>query len=156
MNSSFKQSSWVRRISLVRSGLFGFALLASLESSAQNSFQIFPRGLEGNTFSTIPFTAGQGSVRYQQVYDAAGFIETRGNVPYLISSIEIRANTPAIPQFGIDFFSSFPAFQINLSTTARSVDGLSATFSENVGADDTVIVPRGPFTVSAEIGRAHV
>src|SRR5258707_6677827 len=72
------------------------------------------------------------TIRYQQVYAASDF---QAQVPTggLITEIWFRA-------YGTDFFGTLPHVEISLSTTAKSVDGLSSTFAENVGADSTVVV----------------
>ena len=100
---------------------------------AQGFFPTFPPGHfngEGNSFSTVPFTGSSDSVRFQQVFDAAGFIAEGGNTPYLIHELQLRTDGN-----GPGFFSRFPAFQISLSTTTRPVDGLSADFARNIGVD---------------------
>jgi hypothetical protein len=131
----------------VRLVLASLAIQVSIgiaESNGQNYFPTFPGRLADDSSSTIPFSTGTNSpVRFQQVYDAAGFTSEAGTRPFLIRSIRFREDEGH--QFG--FASSFTDFQVNLSTTSRSVDGLSTIFRENVGANDTVIVPRGPFTI---------
>lgn len=117
-----------------------------LAQSGQNLTVPFPGDSEGNTFSTIPFTAGpQTSLRFQQLYDFAGDDILGIQGPFLIRSISFRED--ATHQFG--FTSYFRDFQLNLSTTSRSDDGLSSVFSENVGADDRVVIPRGEFRIGA-------
>ncbi len=118
--------------------------LVEMDSPAQNFLPIFPPGhstTDGNSFSTIPFSGGASTVRFQQIYDASGFVAQGGTIPYLIRSINFRVDAGR-PGFG----SQFPDFQINLSTTSRSIDGLSSLFTDNVGADDTAIVARGSFS----------
>lgn len=106
----------------------------------------FPTPSEGNAFSTTPFTAGPGtSFRFQQVYDFLGRPVSGIDGPFLIRSITFREDETH--QFG--FFTGFTDFQLNFSTTSRSADGLSSVFSENVGPDDTVIIPRGEFSLGA-------
>lgn len=131
---------------------FAFALAiavqphSGLAQSGQNVSVPFPGDSEGNTFSTIPFTAGpQTSLRFQQLYDFAGDDIAGIQGPFLIRSISFRED--ATHQFG--FTSYFADFQLNLSTTSRSDDGLSTVFSENVGADDRVVIPRGEFRIGA-------
>lgn len=118
---------------------------ASLRLCSQTLLQTFPAGhfmMDGNSWSTIPFSAGVGTARFQQVYDAAGFqLGIPG--PFLIQGMLVREDR--LHQNG--FSSDFPDFQINLSTTTRAVDGLSSVFSENIGPDNRAVVPRGAFHV---------
>lgn len=113
----------------------------------RNLFPIFPRGIEGDTFSAIPFSGGPDSVRFQQVYDAAGFRVFGDSGPFLIRRIIFRSDDDGP---GRGFFSRLPGFQINLSTTTRPLDGLSANFAENVGLDDLAVIPFGPFQGGAD------
>ena len=96
----------------------------------------FPNGSEGNSFSTVPFTAGSGTARFQQIYDFQNLTIAGYSGPFLIQSIKFRED--AGHQFG--FSSSFANIQISFSTTTRPVDGLSGVFSENVGANDTPLI----------------
>jgi hypothetical protein len=141
-----------KSIVFIRAASSVFILLVGLLNvRGQNFSPIFPPGhfsTDGNSVSIIPFTGSSNSVRFQQVFDAEGFIAQGGNAPYLIRSISFREDE-ARQRF---FFSHFPDFQINLSTTSRSIDGLSPIFSENVGVDDTSIIPRGPFELGVRSG----
>jgi hypothetical protein len=57
----------------------------------------------------------------------------------LINRIAFRGHGPGVP-----FTGTVAQLQIDLSTTNKSPDGLSSTFAENVGADDTQVFS-GPF-----------
>lgn len=103
---------------------------------------IVPGIREGDTFSTVPFTGSPNSARFQQVYDSAAFTFF-GQRPYLIHELQFRTDGD-----GTGFFSRFPGFQINMSTTTRPVDGLSAIFAENVGRNDATVIPFGPYQVT--------
>jgi len=138
-------------IGLPRIALLVFiALFDRTPLPAQNYIPTFPPGhssTDGNSFSTIPFSAGSNTVRFQQVYDAAGFIAERGNIPYLIHQISFREGAGRREGFS----SHFTDFQVNLSTTVRTVDGLSLSFAENVGTAERVIVPRGSFRIGVSV-----
>jgi Ca2+-binding RTX toxin-like protein len=67
------------------------------------------------------------------VFAASEFAALSG--PSLITEIAVRPD--AI--FGTPFTVTIAAIQINLSTTGAAPDGLSLTFADNVGADDTVV-----------------
>ena len=92
---------------------------------------------EGNQ-SFSPFDSGANSVRFQQVYGASQF------APFLpaggwISEIWFRPD--ASPGGGgHGFNTTLQNVQINLSTTQKNPDGLSLTFADNVGLDDTIVV----------------
>ena len=81
--------------------------------------------------------------RLQQVFAASQFSALGG--PRLITGMAFRPDIEQPP-----FTLTSPNVQISLSTTSRSPDGLSTTFSENVGADDTVVFS-GSLTLSTTI-----
>src|SRR2546430_355240 len=81
-------------------------------------------------------------MRYQQVYAASQFGALPPGGTNLIG-IAFRVDAG----FG-GFSSPLPAGQINLSTTAQTPDGLSATFANNIGTDDTVVFS-GPLSLSS-------
>jgi hypothetical protein len=98
---------------------------------------------EGNSNNSYPFDlteAGLSSQRYQQVYAASQF-----GGGGLITQIIFRPDAFA----GHAFTSALPDIQIDLSTTSAADDGLSTTFADNVGADDTVVFTRGQLTLSS-------
>jgi phosphatidylinositol-3-phosphatase len=72
-------------------------------------------------------------VRYQQVFDASQFsrLKPGGGA---INGIAFRGHGPGIP-----FVGTVAQLQVNLSTTGKSADGLSSTFANNVGPDDTQV-----------------
>ena len=121
--------------------------VAVISVSAQNYFPSFPSHLTGDSSSSVPFSAGTNTAgRFQEVYDAAGFIDLAGNRPLWIRTIQFREDENQLK----GFFSHFPDFQVNLSTTSRSVDGLSDVFSLNVGPDDRAVVGRGAFELGSD------
>lgn len=103
--------------------------------------------IEGNRNNAYPFNISDFhlfSQRYQQVYAASQF----GGLPVgggLITQIVFRPDA----MFGSTFVSTLPDIQIDLSTTSAGDDGLSSTFANNVGADNTVVFARGPLTLSS-------
>jgi hypothetical protein len=94
--------------------------------------------LKGDNNNGSPFTEST-SYHYQQVYDAKQFaaLGTNGG---LINFVGFRYNTynnaPMI----------YHSMRVSLSTTAKAVDGLSSTFSENIGPDN-LIVYSGNYTL---------
>jgi hypothetical protein len=102
---------------------------------------------EGDLNNSFPFNIaiiGLPSQRYQQLYAASQF----GGLPSgggLITQIVFRPDAT----FGHAFTSTLPDIQIDLSTTSAADDGLSSTYANNVGADDTVVFARGPLTLSS-------
>jgi hypothetical protein len=101
--------------------------------------------VEGNSNNSYPFnitTFGLPSQRYQQVYTASQFsgLPSGGG---LITQIIFRPDAFA----GHAFTSTLPDIQIDLSTTSAADAGLSTTFANNVGANDTVVFARGPLTL---------
>ena len=86
---------------------------------------------EGNEASQ--FLTGDGrsaSVRYQQVFAASQFggAGTIGEIAFRPDAV-----------FGTAFSATLSNVRIGLSTTSRTPDGLSATFSQNVGSDEAVV-----------------
>jgi hypothetical protein len=72
-------------------------------------------------------------IRYQQVFDAGQFSRLNQGGG-LINRIAFRGHGPGIP-----FTANVPQLQVNLSTTSKTPDGLSSTFAENVGPNDTQV-----------------
>jgi hypothetical protein len=101
------------------------------------------RTIEGDLNNSFPFNIGiigLPSQRYQQVYAASQF-----GSGGLITQIVFRPDAT----FGQAFTSTLPDIQIDLSTTSAADDGLSSTYANNVGTDDTVVFARGPLTLSS-------
>jgi len=89
--------------------------------------------LNGNSVFR-PFDLAQPA-RFQQVYDSTAFSSLPSEGGFITGfCFRIDAN------IGHSFIATIPNLQINLSTTSRAVDGLSAVFSENRGADDTILI----------------
>jgi hypothetical protein len=143
MKARFLHAS-VRHCAAVVTALLFTTGSGTSSQGVPNLFPVFPNTREGNTFSTIPFSTGSSTVRFQQLFDFQGLTIAGYSGPFLINSVSFRIDAGR-PGFG----SVFPDFQLSISTTANSVDGLSAIFSDNVGTDSTGIVPRGSFTYNA-------
>ncbi len=126
------------------------ALSFALDAPAAHATFIFSPGaqtsVEGNGNNAFPFNIGGfgiSSMRYQQVYAASDFSSLL--VPQLITQIAFRPDA----SFGAAFTSTLSDIQINLSTTTAAPDGLSSTFSNNVGLNDTIVYNRGPLALSS-------
>ena len=147
-----KTLKYFGKIIVCTTALFALCFEFMRGASAQagpNVFLVWPDSSEGNTSSTIPFTAGIDSVRFQQVYDFHGLTLLPGyDGPFLIQLIAFREDAGRRE----GFYSRFSDFQINLSTTGRAVDGLSPIFDKNVGSDDRAVVPRGSFQIGVGSG----
>ena len=119
--------------SIVRFALAAIAL-GSLSVFAQAQVIVSPNSVattEGDArANTAPFN---NINRFQQIYDASEFASLGG--PALITQIAFRPDASQATPFS----RTFPGFQVNLSTTTQTVSGLSATFADNVGANDTVV-----------------
>ena len=122
----------------VRGVGFAFLLAAFLGSCVMTELRaqviVVPNSQatnDGNASGTSP-TGGPTSVRENFVFDASQFGGLSG--PSFLTQFAWRPDT--IPGF------SGPrtvTLQIYASTTTRSVAGLSATFAENIGADNTLV-----------------
>ncbi len=100
----------------------------------------------GNIDSTYPFDIGAGTMRCQQVYAASQFSMVPAGGAY-ITAIAFR-----LPSGWGSFSNTLSAIQIDLSTTTNAPDGLSSTFANNVGTNDTVVF-NGPLSLSsADVG----
>jgi hypothetical protein len=86
----------------------------------------------GDAGNLFPLFSSQ-PMRYQQVFDASQFSRLNPGGG-LINRIAFRGHGPGIP-----FTANAPQLQVNLSTTSKTPDGLSSTFVENVGPDDTQV-----------------
>ena len=92
------------------------------------------RTVQGDTGNLLPILS-KLPIRYQQVYDHSQFASFTAGGEY-ITQIAFRVHSPGLP-----FTASISDLQVNLSTTSKTPENLSTTFSDNVGADDTVVFP---------------
>jgi len=131
-------------------------LLASIASASllHGAGRIFvvPNELEnqeGNDAAFLPFVIGtqftgtQSTERYQQIFDASQFAAIPPGGAYL-SSFWFRSDC-SLNNGGVILSN----LQMNLSTTQKTPDGLSATFAENTGSDDIKVFGPGQFITSA-------
>ena len=146
-NTSYLDAQCSQLMLITLSLLFA---LPGLTQEPRNFFPFFGSTDEGNSSLSATFTGSPSSTRFQQVYGASGFISEGGNTQFLIHRIQLRTDGT-----GPGFFSQFPAFQINFSTTTRPIDDLSATFIDNIGSDDTAVVPLGQLQVSGSYVRGN-
>jgi len=122
-----------------RSRCAGFAFIlavflgACLTTDLRAQLVVVPNALttnDGNASGTTP--TGPASVRYMQIHDASQFGALSG--PSLLTEFAWRPDT--IPN------ASGPrsvTLQIYASTTTRSVAGLSLTFADNLGTNNTLV-----------------
>jgi len=103
--------------------------------------------VEGNANNVSPFAVApeSSSMRYQQVFSSSEFGAVAD--PMLITHLRFRPDA----EFGAPFPIDLPAIQVNLSTTSSRPDGLSTTFADNVGADDTIVFSGG-LTLTTSLG----
>ena len=104
--------------------------------------QTAAEGNQGNIFPfNIPGFNNTSAMRYQQVY-ASGDIGGAG----IVDKIAFR------PDFnsGVAFSANGVSVDIRLSHVPFSPDGLSATFSNNVGPDETVVLDTNSLSYSSD------
>jgi hypothetical protein len=89
-------------------------------------------GTEGNLDNGDPFSVAE-TMRYQQVYANSQFGAIAGGG--MITAIAFRPDAV----YGYAFTHTIANIQIDLSTTASGPGGLSLTFANNVGANDTTV-----------------
>lgn len=88
--------------------------------------------LDGNSqFTPFDFS----SARFQQVYDSSVFPTLKESGGGWIRSIRFRGEPTSHP-----ILSAVESMQLNISTTLRGADELSAVFNQNYGIDDRVVV----------------
>ena len=120
------------------------AIINALVASSFSGTLVVPGSnatTEGDSGNILPFGSG-GSVRYQQVYASTAFASLTLGGEY-ITQIAFR------PDAAQGAFTSTQTVQLNLSTTSKSPDSLSLTFSANVGLDDAVVFGSAPLTLSS-------
>jgi hypothetical protein len=81
--------------------------------------------------------------RSQQVYGASEFGSVTGAL--LITELRFRPDY----FYGRAFSATVSNIEINLSTTTRPAEGLSSTFADNIGSDDTTVFS-GALSVSSQ------
>ena len=91
-------------------------------------------------FSTPPNIT---SMRYQEVYASHQFSELNHGGGFITG-----VGYAIIGGGGLQAGGVIPKLQINLSTTSKGPDGLSTVFSENVGADNRIVVGPKPVYVA--------
>ena len=122
----------------VRGTGFAFLLAAFLGSCVTTELHaqvvVVPNSLatnDGNTFLTAP-PGGPSSLREMRIYDAAQFGVLSG--PSFLTQFAWRPDTTPGPSGPRSL-----ALRIFASTTSRSVAGLSTTFADNVGTNNTLV-----------------
>ena len=130
----------IRTLTLI--GLF--AIAAATTSRIEAGFVVAPNAnasTPGDSDNRYPlFTTG--GMRYQQVFAGSQFSSFAG--PQEINEVDFR-NGNFVHEA---FTTTISDVQISLSTTSKAVDGLSATFADNVGGDSTVVYS-GALTLSS-------
>ena len=115
-------------LTLLVGSLFGVII-----APAHADFDVIPNTLaaaEGNEKSEFLTGNGAPAVHYQQVFAASQF-----SGPGVITEIAFRPDAV----IGQAFSTTLPNTRISLSTTSTMSDGLSATFANNIGPDETVV-----------------
>lgn len=140
-----------KRMLVVALLALGLALLG-LAAPSFGATVVVPNSLaavEGVGNNGFPFNLGlfgRISMRYQQIFDASEFGAL--SAPELVTQIAFRPDAFS----GRPFLSTLTNVQINLSTTTAEPDGLSTTFADNVGGDDTVVFSGSLSLTSADTG----
>ena len=98
-------------------------------------------GTEGAIDNGYPFSVAE-TMRYQQVYNASQFGSLAGGG--MITAIAFRPDA----RYGYAFTHTIGNIRIDLSTTTAGPGGLSLTFANNVGANDTTVF-NGALTLSS-------
>jgi hypothetical protein len=116
---------------------FVSAVCAAINGLGQSV--VVPSGsgnVDGNSYSFVgPAVNQPQTIRYQQVYSASEFMYLTNFGGGWLFDVLFRGDATNGIQVGL----SMPSAQVNVSTSRRGPDELSAVFSENVGPDDTVV-----------------
>jgi hypothetical protein len=115
--------------------LLGIALLGAQSRAALIVVPNSLANVEGNSNNGFPFNLqlfGLQAQHYQQVYSHTQF---PSGGPFLITAMAFRPDS----QTGNAFSSTLSNIRIALSTTSASPDGLSTTYANNIGANNTVV-----------------
>jgi hypothetical protein len=119
---------------------FGFLTFSGLSQQVGVFFPGNAASTEGDGTSFDPCCIeyeGFPSERFQQVYDSSEFSTDVPNGG-LINKIVFRVDGNAR-----GLAEDIRSIQFRLSTSSRSSSSLSPVFTDNVGADDTIIFPAG-------------
>ena len=144
----------MRPLRFVSSSLCLVCVLASAPVAMADIMVVSPgpeTSTEGGIQNGFPFNVGNttsSSMRYQQVYTSADFSAITS--PSLITAILFRPDAT----FGAAFSTTLSNVTIDLSTTSKTPSTLSATFANNVGADNTVVHTGSLSLSSADTGPA--
>jgi len=105
------------------------------ELSAQGFGALVPSdsALEANSSTLQPFSIPFS--RFQQVYLAGNLIDFDPNAVTRLSSLYFRLDSIT----GTTIGGQPATLEIRMSTTSRTVDGLSPVFGDNIGADETTV-----------------
>lgn len=136
----------LKSLSMVVAGAAFIAL--GTVSAAQALTLVAPNAqatVEGNGSSD--FLSANYSTRQQQVFGASQFSSLAG--PQYINQISFRPDANAGA-----FTSNTPNIRISLSTTQSVPDGLSSIFSQNTGANNTLVYDGSILVTSANAAPA--
>ena len=118
----------------------GLAAFGSFQIQTPAATVVIPNYLATNE---IAFGSGtlNSVIREQEVFSSTEF--PAGQL--LIKELRFRPDTA----FGHAFSTTISHLQINLSATSKNHDQLSATFANNVGANDTIVF-NGPISIASQ------
>ncbi len=124
---------------LVIAAILSFALALPAAAATQVVVPSANATAEANINNIVPFSGGfhaepHGTTRYQQVYSAEDF--AAAGHTFRITKIAFRLDGSDAPYAES---ATIPDISIYLSTTSKAVDGLSSTFADNLGADNTLV-----------------
>lgn len=115
------------------------SLAAALAGLARADTLLLPKGsekVEGNVGINSPFGPG-GPHRLLQVYGAGEFGSFS---PYggLITELRFRVDSNAGPSGHV----TIPELEIRMSTTTKAPDQPSTTVADNIGPDESIVLPK--------------
>lgn len=142
-----------RNLAMLNGAVIITSYLVHGAGSAYADLIVAPNNLatvEGNGGNAFPFGGGAQfpTQRYQQIYAASQFATVAG--PHFITQISFREDAV----FGQVFAGVISNIQINLSASNAAPDGLSTTFANNIGSNDTIVHSGQLLLTSAFVGPA--
>jgi hypothetical protein len=98
--------------------------------------------IEADTSGVGLFGAGSGD-RVQIIYSSQNFFSIPAEGIY-VTALRFRMDG----QYA-DSFSATPEFELRLSTSSQNPNGLSSVWTDNIGADETVVLPRSVVAINS-------
>ena len=129
--------------------MFCFVLGYSSALSFAESVPVPPAGVDGPTWTSIPFdfrpVPPVTSSRYQQVYKASAFSSIDQQGSWITGLFWVSEPASSQGAWGAEL----PSTEISLGVTPLEPDHLSTDFAQNLGTNLTTVFSRGPLVLDS-------